>query len=34
VRVSFSFSKVSGYMSVNLAPSSYATVAAGAYGDA
>jgi hypothetical protein len=34
VRVTFSFSKVSGWMSVNLAPSSYATVAAGAFGDA
>ena len=34
VRVTFSFSKVSGYMSVNLAPNSSATVAAGAFGDA
>ncbi len=34
VRVTFSFSKVSGYMSVNLAPNSSATVAAGAFGEA
>jgi len=34
VRVTFSFSKVSGWMSVNLAPNSSATVAAGAYGGA
>jgi hypothetical protein len=34
VRVSFSFSKVSGYMSVHLAADSYATVAAGAFGEA
>jgi len=34
VRVTFSFSKVSGWMSVHLAPNSSATVAAGAFGDA
>ena len=34
VRVTFSFSKVSGYMSVKLAADSSATVAAGAFGEA